>query len=125
MIIPILYVIYIITLIITFLVCYFLANYVLTCRNQNCELNNILVYLLIASIMALVVIFISIVWVDTSNLSDPELIALNVLVIITFLLPIILIILLVLIKEQDCCNEEIDKCNIDKDICSDNKCKII
>ena len=115
MIVPILYFIYIITLIITFFICYFLANYVLTCKNQNCELNTILLYLLIASIMALVVIFISVVLSDTANLSDAELIALDVLIIITFLLPIILIVLLVLIKEQDCCN--IDKC--------DNKCKII
>jgi len=123
MIVPILYVIYIITLIIAFFICYFLANYVLTCKNQNCEINNILLYLLIASIMALVVIFISVVLADTANLSDAELIALDVLIIITFLLPIILIVLLVLIKEQDCCN--VDKCddkcdNVDK--CNMNKC---
>jgi hypothetical protein len=71
--------------------------------------------------MALVVIFISVVLADTANLSDAELIALDVLIIITFLLPIILIVLLVLIKEQNCCN--IDKCDNIIDKCND-KCSI-
>jgi len=127
MIVGILYIVYFAVLIITFLVCYFLAKLISTC-DFDVGFNNILIYLLMASIVALLVIFVSVIWVDTSNLSQPELIALNVLLLITFLLPIIIIVILVFMKEinndqNKCCdNSSQNKCcdNLNQNKCCDN-----
>jgi len=109
MIIGVLYIIYFVVLIATFILCYFLSDCINN-ANKN-DYNTILLDILIASIIAIIAIFISVVWVDTSNLSDAELIALNVLLIITFGLPILIIVILVFIKESQKNNEScIDEC---------------
>ena len=126
MLIFILYLIYFISLIIVFFICYFLAGLFSPCNHKDVGFSNILIYLLIASIMALVIIFISVIWIDTSGLSEVELIALNVLLIIVFLLPIIIIVILVFMKEinndaNKCCDNNTNKC-CDNNVNDSNKC---
>lgn len=116
MIVGVLYAVYFIVIIIAFLVCYFLTELFSTSDNKH-EFTNILLNIFIASIIGIIFIFVFITWSDTSNLSDTELIALNVLIIITFILPIIVIIILVFIKENKDLNKDGNKISCYKDPC--------
>lgn len=75
-----LYIVYFVVLIISFIILYFLVDTILA--------------LLISSIIGAIIVFISAVWIDTNNLNNEQSTCLAILVIIAFLLPIIFLVII-------------------------------
>lgn len=109
----ILYVIYIVVFVLSFFIFWALTDIV--------NAQSFLLALFLASIIGIIVVFIGFVWLNNSNISDDDQIALAILLIISFGIPIFLIFFIFYAKEQcnirtcemnkECCIIEEEKCN--------------
>lgn len=99
----ILYVVYIIVFVLAFFIFWYLTDII--------NAQSLLLSLFLASIIGIVVVFIGFIWLNNSNISDDDQIALAILLIIAFGIPIFLVFFIFYAKEQ--CN--IIQCAINQD----------
>lgn len=107
----ILYVVYVIVFVLAFFIFWALTDIV--------NSLSFLLALFLASIIGIIVVFIGFVWLNNSDISDDDQIALGILLIISFGIPIFLIFFIFYAKEQ--CN--VRKCELSLSYCrfgSDN-----
>ena len=98
----ILYVIYVIMFVLAFFIFWFITDII--------NALNFLLALFIASIIGIIVVFVGFIWLNNSNISDDDQIALAILLVIAFGIPIFLIFFIFYTKEQ--CS--VRQCEINK-----------
>ena len=100
--------VYLAVLIISFIIIYF----VMSSAQKYDQSVDIASAFFLATLLAAIAVFIGAIWLNTSQLSDAEQIALSVLFVVAFLLPIFTILYIVYVGGKECLPECTDPCTV-------------
>ena len=98
--------VYLVVLIISFIIIYF----VMSSAQKYDQSIDIASAFFLATLLGAIAVFIGAIWLNTAQLSDSEQIALSVLFIVAFLLPIFTILYIVYVGNKECLPECTDPC---------------